>query len=82
MDVINKTTGLKVNASIDGDRIVLSDVTGQTTSNLIVEEVNGGRTAADLGFSGVNTNANSATGSSINFLSSSSSVAICWMAEL
>ena len=66
--------GLRVSAKADGDRIVLTDLSGQTISNLIVEEVGGGRTAADLGLSGINVNANSATGDDLSFLSSSSRI--------
>ncbi len=74
MDDVLKTinnSGLKVSAKIDGDRIVLSDLSGSTTSNLKVEEVGGGRTAADLGLGGVNVNGNSATGDDLLFLSNS-----------
>ncbi|MFN7889482.1 MAG: flagellar filament capping protein FliD [Pirellula sp.] len=66
--------GLRVSAKADGDRIVLTDLSGQTISNLIVEEVGGGRTAADLGLSGINVNANSATGDDLSFLASSSRI--------
>lgn len=68
---INSTADLKVTAKISGDRIVLSDLTGQTTSNLVVAEVGDGRTAADLGLGGINVAANSATGEDLAFLGSS-----------
>ncbi len=64
-------SGLKVNAKTDGDRIVLSDLSGATNSNIVVEEVAGGRTAADLGLSGINVASNSATGDDLVFLGSS-----------
>ncbi len=72
---INTTTGIKVNAKVSGDRIVLSDLTGQTTSNLIVEEVGDARTALDLGLGSVNLSANTATGDDIAFLATSSRLA-------
>jgi flagellar hook-associated protein 2 len=65
-------SGLRVSARINGDRIVLSDLTGQTTSNLMVEEVFGGRTASDLGLGGINVASNSATGGDVAFLSNAS----------
>jgi len=70
LKTINNTSGLRVNAKAVGDRIVLSDLTGQTTSNLIVEDVGEGHTAADLGLSGVNVAATSATGEDIVFVGS------------
>ena len=63
-------SGLRVNAKAVGDRFVLSDLTGQTTSNLVVEDVGEGHTAADLGLSGVNVAATSATGEDIVFVGS------------
>jgi len=66
--------GLRVSAKTDGDRIVLTDLSGQSVSNLIVEEVGGGRTAADLGLSGINVNSNSASGDDLSFLSSTSRI--------
>lgn len=56
------SSGLRVNARTQNDRIVLSDVSGQSNSNLVVEEVGGGSTAADLGLSAVNVASNTATG--------------------
>ncbi len=71
LKAINTATGLRVSAKTSGDRIVLSDLSGQTLSNLSVEEVGEGRTAADLGLGGVNVASNSATGDDIQFISSS-----------
>jgi flagellar hook-associated protein 2 len=67
-------SGLRLTAKADGDRIVLTDLSGQTVSNLIVEEVGGGRTAADLGLSGINVNSNSATGDDLSFLANTSRI--------
>jgi flagellar hook-associated protein 2 len=65
---INPANGLKVNAKVGGDRIEITDLTGLTTSNLIVTEVGEGRTAADLGLNGINVAANSASGDDLAFL--------------
>ncbi len=46
---INNTSGINVTASVDGDKLVLADATGQTASNLIVVDKSGGNAAADLG---------------------------------
>lgn len=64
-------SGLKVSAKTVGDRLTLNDLSGQTTSNLIVEEVGGGRTAADLGLGGINVSTNTATGDDLAFLGAS-----------
>ena len=52
LGAINGTTGLGVRASVSGDHLVLTDTTGATASNIIVEEVSGGSTAADIGLLG------------------------------
>ena len=74
LKAINSTEGLRVNAKAVGDRIVLSDLSGQTTTNLLVEDVDGGKTAADLGLSGINVAANTATGEDISFLGNSTRI--------
>jgi flagellar hook-associated protein 2 len=70
---INTTSGIRVSAKVKGDRLELTDLTGLTTptSNLNVSEVGQGRTAADLGLSGINTALSSATGDDLAFLSNS-----------
>lgn len=72
LKAINNTSGLRVSAKTSGDRIVISDLTGQTTSNLIVEDIGDGRTAIDLGLNGINVAASAATGDDINFIGNSS----------
>jgi len=66
---INEAGTINVRAIAQGDAIRLVDLTGASSSNLIVEEVGGGNTAADLGMRGINTAASSATGSDILRLS-------------
>ncbi|MCU0711078.1 MAG: flagellar filament capping protein FliD [Pirellula sp.] len=62
------SSGLRVSARSNGDRIVLNDLTGQTNSNLIVEDIGDGRTAADLGLGGINVASNSASGEDLAFI--------------
>jgi len=64
IDAINGTNAVDVRASADGDRLVLTDLTGRSDSNLIVAEVGGGSTAADLGILG-SVAASTMTGSAI-----------------
>jgi len=52
---INGQVGAQVSARVEGDHLVLEDLTGQTTGTLKVSEVGGGRTAADLGLLGSST---------------------------
>lgn len=65
IDAINAADGINVTASIDGDRIRLTDETGQTVSNLKVQEVGGGRTAQDLGLASINVAADEAFGADL-----------------
>jgi flagellar hook-associated protein 2 len=62
LDAINNNSTINVTAEAVGDRIRLIDDTGQTASNLRVQEVNGGTTAASLGLSGINVAASTADG--------------------
>ncbi len=64
---INTSLDISVRAKIDHDGIVLSDTSGQTTGNLVVQDLGDGNAAADLGL--VNNVADTViTGTSINFL--------------
>lgn len=72
---INEATDINVRATTDGDAIRLIDRTGKTDSNLVVEEVGGGETAADLGLRGTNVAANSATGADVLRLSTETRLA-------
>lgn len=49
LSAINDDNSLSVTATTSGGQIILTDSSGSTTSNLIVEEVGTGTTAADLG---------------------------------
>ncbi|QDV69555.1 Flagellar hook-associated protein 2 [Rosistilla carotiformis] len=71
---INESSDIDVRASTSGDKIVLTDKTGKTLSNLSVSEVGGGSTASDLGLRGINTASDSATGRDIFSLSAATSL--------
>ncbi len=74
VEAINSNDQLNVVASLEGDHFVLKDVSGSTTGELSVSEVGGGRTASDLGLAGISTNSNSANGSSVIALSSTTAL--------
>lgn len=65
LTAINTNETINVTARAKGDAIELVDNTGQTTSNLRVQEVGSTKTAADLGLVGINAAASSATGSDV-----------------
>jgi flagellar hook-associated protein 2 len=65
LDAINGHLDVRVTAVVEGDAIKLIDGTGQSLSNLIVEDLGGGTTAADLGLAGINVAAAEATGQDI-----------------
>lgn len=66
--LINANDDIAVRAEAPGDRFVLFDESGQTLSNLKVQEVGGGSTAADLGLAGINAAANQAQGQDVIYL--------------
>jgi flagellar hook-associated protein 2 len=57
---------IDVRATTTGNAITLTDLSGQTTSNLVVEQLGAEETAADLGLWGINSSANSATGNELD----------------
>ena len=65
LDAINNNGTINVTASAVGDRITLQDNTGQTASNLRVQEVGRGTTAASLGLAGINVASVEATGQDV-----------------
>lgn len=64
---INTSLDISVKATLNGDRVVLNDITGKTTSNFIVQDLGDGFSAADLGIV-ASAASNTITGSDINFL--------------
>ena len=67
LSAINEENSLSVTASTSGGQIILSDSSGSTTSNLIVEEIGTGTTATDLGIQ-QSVAANTLTGAEVYYL--------------
>ncbi len=65
LEAISSHAAINVTAVAWGDGIRLIDNTGQSVSNLIVQEVSGGQTAASLGLAGINAAASVADGQDI-----------------
>ncbi|MBA2117097.1 flagellar filament capping protein FliD [Bremerella alba] len=65
LNAINGNDDIQVTATVDGDRIKLTDTSGSSTSNLIVQAVGNSSTAADLGLEGINTASITATGADL-----------------
>ena len=71
LDAINNSTSISVTAAVEGDHFVISDNTGQTTSNLIISDQGTTGTATALGL--VNSVASGTlTGQNINTISEDS----------
>jgi flagellar hook-associated protein 2 len=62
---INTNTQINVTATVDGDRLKLTDNTGQTVSNLKVQEIRGSQTAASLGLAGIDAASATADGQDV-----------------
>lgn len=69
LKTINSTDAINVTASAVGDRLELTDNTGASVSNLKVQEVSGGTTAAGLGLATIDVASATATGSDVLRLS-------------
>lgn len=65
LEAVNANGSINVTAEAQGDRLRLVDRTGQTQSNLKVQEVGRGATAASLGLDGIDLAANAADGRSV-----------------
>lgn len=70
---INTTLDIAVRAEISGDRLVLTDQTGKTANNLVVQEIGDGAVATSLGIAG-SVAANTLTGADINTLGARSNL--------
>lgn len=68
LEAISGNSTINVTAVARGDRLRLIDHTGQTVSNLRVQEVGGGTTAASLGLANVNLAADLADGQDVLWL--------------
>lgn len=62
LEAINSNTTINVLAQAEGDHLKLIDNTDQTVSNLKVQEVGSGKTAASLGLAGINAASDTAQG--------------------
>jgi flagellar hook-associated protein 2 len=73
VDAINASTDIDVTASVEGDRVVLTDNTGATASNLIVQDAFGSTTASSLGITG-SVAGTTLTGSAVRTLNGASAL--------
>jgi len=71
---INTALDVQVRAKLNGDAIELTDLTGKTLSNLVVQDIGEGLAAADLGLVG-NVATTALTGSDINYLGTNTAIA-------
>src|SRR3954470_14777766 len=62
---INTSLGVTVRASVAGDKLVLTDLSGKTVNDLSVSDLAGGTTAADLGIAGASLGTAAITGTDI-----------------
>jgi len=76
LEAINSNTTIDVTATTNGDCIRLIDHTGQTVSNLKVQEVAGGTTAASLGLAGIDVADDSADGQDVVCLTNNLELAL------
>lgn len=72
---INNSIGVSVRADIDGDRLVLKDLTGATVGDLSVQDIGAGTSAADLGIAGT-VAANTLNGSTIQKLGEATALSL------
>ena len=73
---------IEVRASTTGTALELTDTSGSTSSNLIVEQLGTAETAADLGLFGIDVAANSATGVDLELSNGATSLRGAELSEL
>ncbi len=71
---INNASGVSVTASIDGDKLRITDNTGSTASNLIIANVGSKQTATSLGIAGNSGGGDTITGQQINSLAATTTL--------
>lgn len=79
LDTINSATGIRVKASVQGDRIVVEDLAGGTPSNFKIENFGTDKTATNLGISGTGVSVASKTfifGKDINFTTTATQLSL------
>ena len=64
---INSASTVSVRASVSGNHLVLTDTSGGTASNLIVQDLGSGTAAASLGIA-ANAASNTVTGTALNYV--------------
>lgn len=74
IEKINSTPGIRVEAAIQGDRLILTDKTGGG-GNLIVDNIGNYTTATDLGIKG-STSSSILYGSTINYLTNDTRISL------
>jgi flagellar hook-associated protein 2 len=74
---INTSVDVRVKATVDGNKLVLTDASGSTAQNMIVQDLGTTTTAADLGIvtSAAGVGSGTITGTSIHKLSTDTSLA-------
>jgi flagellar hook-associated protein 2 len=72
---INNTLGVNVRAGVEGDKLVVNDLTGLSTANLTIQDIGDGGAAADLGIAG-SVAAASLAGTAIHRIGLSTSLAL------
>src|SRR5688500_14544339 len=70
---INTSLDVSVRAAVSGDKLVLTDASGATTGNMVVQDIGDGQAATDLGIAG--TGAATLTGIDVQFLGERTSLA-------
>jgi flagellar hook-associated protein 2 len=73
---INGATTINVSATVEGDALRLTDLSGQALSNLRVQEVGSGTTAAALGLAAIDASSSTAVGSDILSLAATTRLAL------
>ncbi len=73
---INSSLDVRIKAEVKGDKLVLTDATGSTSQNLVVQDMGEGKTAAGLGIitSSTGVASSTLTGTDINSLATTTSL--------
>ena len=73
---INTSLDIQVQASAQGGHLVLTDTSGKTLDDLTVTDVGGGHSARDLGIAGNSNGTTTLTGTNVNQISRTTSLAL------
>lgn len=72
---INTSLDISVRAKIDGDKLVLTDLSGSSSNRFVVQDLGDGQAAADLGIV-ADTSSSTINGADINYLSQTTALDI------